>query len=189
MIISESTNLEIYMHNLHGADSSWFAEWALISAVLQRLRHRAALELTLPAKPLRQHSSSSQAALTKRTAVSARRQNSLGFLRSIWCFCSTWSLQASKTTTTPVRIATSVTSQHLLANPFSMSLKAFKLIIHTNSRTMAKMQSALPIGSECKRKTNASFFPAEKALHMATLTLKKMAAGGIYDHIGGGFAR
>lgn len=30
---------------------------------------------------------------------------------------------------------------------------------------------------------------ADKALAMANLTLGKMAAGGIYDHIGGGFAR
>jgi hypothetical protein len=29
----------------------------------------------------------------------------------------------------------------------------------------------------------------EQALHMVTLTLEKMAAGGIYDHIGGGFHR
>ena len=30
---------------------------------------------------------------------------------------------------------------------------------------------------------------AEAALHMATFSLKKMAAGGMYDHIGGGFHR
>ena len=30
---------------------------------------------------------------------------------------------------------------------------------------------------------------AGHALHMAELTLRKMAAGGIHDHIGGGFAR
>lgn len=30
---------------------------------------------------------------------------------------------------------------------------------------------------------------AETAVSMAELTLKNMAAGGIYDHIGGGFAR
>ncbi len=29
----------------------------------------------------------------------------------------------------------------------------------------------------------------EQALHMATLTLEKMAAGGMYDHVGGGFHR
>jgi uncharacterized protein len=31
--------------------------------------------------------------------------------------------------------------------------------------------------------------PQEHVLHMATLTLDKMAQGGIYDHLGGGFAR
>jgi uncharacterized protein YyaL (SSP411 family) len=31
--------------------------------------------------------------------------------------------------------------------------------------------------------------PQENILHMVTLTLDKMAAGGIYDHLGGGFAR
>lgn len=30
---------------------------------------------------------------------------------------------------------------------------------------------------------------AERALHMAELTLQKMGAGGIHDHLGGGFAR
>lgn len=29
----------------------------------------------------------------------------------------------------------------------------------------------------------------EKPIQMAELTLQKMAAGGIYDHLGGGFAR
>jgi len=31
--------------------------------------------------------------------------------------------------------------------------------------------------------------PDRKALHMATLTLRRMGEGGIYDHVGGGFAR
>src|SRR5437660_3465867 len=31
--------------------------------------------------------------------------------------------------------------------------------------------------------------PDQQALHMATLTLRRMGEGGIYDHVGGGFAR
>lgn len=32
-------------------------------------------------------------------------------------------------------------------------------------------------------------YNAGAALHMANLSLEKIAAGGIYDHLGGGFAR
>ena len=37
--------------------------------------------------------------------------------------------------------------------------------------------------------SNAAGAPDVQALHMATLTLMRMADGGIYDHVGGGFAR
>ena len=39
------------------------------------------------------------------------------------------------------------------------------------------------------RATAASDSPDLHSLYMATLTLKRMAEGGIYDHLGGGFAR
>ena len=39
------------------------------------------------------------------------------------------------------------------------------------------------------RHWSASAERDERALHMATFTLKKMAEGGIYDHLGGGFCR
>jgi uncharacterized protein YyaL (SSP411 family) len=39
------------------------------------------------------------------------------------------------------------------------------------------------------RATAASDTPDLHSLYMATLTLKRMAEGGIYDHLGGGFAR
>jgi uncharacterized protein YyaL (SSP411 family) len=39
------------------------------------------------------------------------------------------------------------------------------------------------------RATAASETPDLHSLYMATLTLKRMAEGGIYDHLGGGFAR
>lgn len=58
--------------------------------------------------------------------------------------------------------------------------------VHGGLRGAPKFPSSLPIRfflRQAKRDGN------EKLLDMATLALRKMAAGGMYDHIGGGFHR
>lgn len=47
----------------------------------------------------------------------------------------------------------------------------------------------LPLNRATPFALHPGFHPAAKALEMATFTLQRMAAGGMRDQLGGGFAR
>ncbi|RME14976.1 MAG: thioredoxin domain-containing protein [Bdellovibrio sp.] len=80
---------------------------------------------------------------------------------------------------------TSQPTQQILDSAFSYYQKHFDPI-WGGLKGAPKFPSSLPIRFLFRyfKKTHN-----KKALHMATLTLKQMANGGIYDHIGGGFHR
>lgn len=132
-----------------------------------------------------------QSALMSNTEVLVQLQNSQGYLKSICCLSSIlWHLEMEKTrkqASIPSNLDQSKLDVNSIFRARDVSAwyaKSREQIVHSDQSIQAvRIQSFLD---------ETSYWAvacADSAMQMADLTLQKMAAGGIYDHIGGGFAR
>jgi uncharacterized protein len=76
--------------------------------------------------------------------------------------------------------------------PIALAVETYARLfdsVHGGLRRAPKFPSNLPVRLMLRHHRRAEAEAGERALHMATLTLARMAGGGIYDQIGGGFHR